>query len=482
MAQAPAENKANSEATNEFATAFHNAPLERVLCIGAGSVGVSTMALMATKMPDVRFTVFDDDPAVICGCQSGALHFYEPGMRELVNSLRTKNLHFSPAFDESVRQAQVVFVCINTPLKTSGVGSGRAADLSGWESMARRIAGASKGECKIVVECSTIPVTTGETMRKVLHAVGDAAKYEVLCFPSFYRGGQAIKDLEVPPRVLLGCQDTPSALIAQEAVTQLISRWIPRENIVHSNLWSAELSKLAQNAMKAQRISSANAVSALCERTGADLDEVMSVVGSDSRIGPGYLKACPGMGGPTLMTNLSMLVYICESMKLHAVAEYWQQVMTLNDYQQQRFCTNIVDTMVNVKGKKIAMLGFAYKPDTSDCRQSPAIAIAKAMREEGARLAIYDPQVTPEVISGAIGADISSLQVTMCKSAMEAVEGAHALVLVTDWECFRSLDMPQVYAAMEKPAYIFDSRGAFDNRELNDLGFVVYRIGKPNLR
>jgi len=244
MAQAPAENKANSEATNEFATAFHNAPLERVLCIGAGSVGVSTMALMATKMPDVRFTVFDDNPAVICGCQSGALHFYEPGMRELVNSLRTKNLHFSPAFDESVRQAQVVFVCINTPLKTSGVGSGRAADLSGWESMARRIAGASKGECKIVVECSTIPVTTGETMRKVLHAVGDAAKYEVLCFPSFYRGGQAIKDLEVPPCVLLGCQDTPSALIAQEAVTQLISRWIrecfPQAHLPHS-VWQLTL-------------------------------------------------------------------------------------------------------------------------------------------------------------------------------------------------------------------------------------------------
>jgi UDPglucose 6-dehydrogenase len=184
------------------------------------------MALMAKQMPDVSFTVFDDDPAVICSCQSGALHFYEPGIREIVSSLRNKNLFFSPAFEECVQAAQVVFVCINTPLKTSGIGSGRAADLSGWEAMARRIAEASKGECKIVVECSTIPVTTGETMRKVLHAVGDAAKYEVLCFPSFFRGGQAIKDLEVPQRVLLGCQDTPSALIAQEAVTQLLSRWI----------------------------------------------------------------------------------------------------------------------------------------------------------------------------------------------------------------------------------------------------------------
>ena len=224
--QSPSNNRANSEATNEFAQAFHGTPITRVMCIGAGTVGTSTMALMAKQMPDVSFTVFDDDPAVICSCQSGALHFYEPGIRELVSSLRNKNLFFSPAFQECVQAAQVIFVCINTPLKTSGIGSGRAADLSGWEAMARRIAEASKGECKIVVECSTIPVTTGETMRKVLHAVGDAAKYEVLCFPSFFRGGQAIKDLEVPQRVLLGCQDTPSALIAQEAVTQLLSRWI----------------------------------------------------------------------------------------------------------------------------------------------------------------------------------------------------------------------------------------------------------------
>ena len=477
-----APNKANSEATNEFAQRFHDTPVTRVMCIGAGPVGTSTMAIMARHMPDVQITVFDDDPAVICGCQTGAPHFYEPGIQELVASLRGKNLAFSPAFDESVQAAQVIFVCINTPLKKSGIGSGRAADLSGWEAMARRIASASRGECKIVVECSTIPVATGETMRKVLHAVGDAAKYEVLCFPSFYRGGQAIKDLEVPHRVLLGCQDTPSALIAQEAVTKLLSRWIPRENIVHSNLWSAELSKLAQNAMKAQRISSANAVSALCERTGADLDEVMSVVGTDSRIGPGYLKACPGMGGPTLMTNLSMLVYICETMKLHDVAEYWQHVLTMNEYQQQRFCNNIVHTMVNVKGKKIALMGFAYKPNTSDCRQSPAIDIAKAMIAEGARLAVFDPQVRPEVIIGALGGDIPSLQVTICKSAMEALEGADAMVLVTDWECFSTLDMSHVYTVMNKPAFVFDSRGTFDNSALKKIGFISYRIGKANLR
>ena len=278
-----------------FAQAFQNVPITRVMCIGAGVVGTSTMSLMAQQMPNVNFTLFDDNPAVICSCLSDVVHFYEPGIRELVISLRNKNLHFSPSFEETVQQAQVIFVCINTPLKTTGLGSGRAADLSGWENTARRIAAASKGECKIVVECTTIPVTTGQTMRKVLHAVGDAAKYEVLSFPSFFRAGNAVHDVESQQRVLLGGQDSPSGVIALEAVTQLLSRWIPRDQIVHTNLWSAELSKLAQNAMKAQRISSANAVSALCERTGADLEEVMSVVGCDSRIGSGYLKACPGV-------------------------------------------------------------------------------------------------------------------------------------------------------------------------------------------
>ena len=471
-----------SEATHEFAKAFHNVLITNVMCVGAGVVGTSTMAIMAKQMPDVSFTIFDDNPAVICSCQAGTLHFYEPGIRELVESCHNKNLRFSPAFADCVRQAQVIFVCINTPPKTSGVGKGRAADLSGWESMARRIAEASEDKCKIVVECSTIPVTTGETMRSVLHAVGDAAKYEVLCFPSFYRGGEAIKDLQGPHmRVLLGSQDTPSGLIAQEAVTNLLSRWIPRDNIVHSNLWSAELSKLAQNAMKAQRISSTNAVAALCERTGADIDEVMEVVGSDSRIGSGYLRACPGMGGPTLMTNLSMLVYLCESMKLASVAEYWQQVIDLNDYARQRFCDNIVHTMVNVKNKKIAIMGFSYKPDTSDCRQTPAVDVCRAMLAEGGHIAIYDPQVKSQVMMEEFGRDACMQQVTVCQNVDQAVEGADAIVLMTDWDSFRTLDMKAIHAAMRKPAYIFDSRGTWDNKLLKDIGFSVYRIGNPSL-
>ena len=413
----PASNA--SEATNEFAQTFHNKPITRVMCFGAGVIGVSTMAIMAKQMPDVTFTVYDDNPAVVCSCQSGSLHFYEPGIRELVNETRNRNLFFSPAFEECVQQAQVVFVCINTPLKTSGIGKGRAADLSLWEKAARRIAGASCGECKIVVECSTIPITTGETMRRVLHAAGDAAKYEVLCFPSFYRAGKYVKDLLSPQRVLLGGQDTPSALIASETVTQLLSRWIPRDSIVHSNLWSAELSKLAQNAMKAQRIASTSAVSALCERTGADLDEVMQVVGTDSRIGPGYLQACPGMGGPTLVTNLSMLVYICESMKLDSVAEYWRTVIQMDEYARARFTNNVVNTMTNVKGKRVAILGFAYKPDTSDCRQSPAIGICEAMLAEGAHLSIYDPEVSTASDAIAYNQKVELLAHYMLKVTLE---------------------------------------------------------------
>uniref|UniRef100_A0A7S0NF08 UDP-glucose 6-dehydrogenase n=1 Tax=Hanusia phi TaxID=3032 RepID=A0A7S0NF08_9CRYP len=468
-----------SSATDEFAKLFHEKPIKRVGCLGAGHVGVSMIAVMAKKMPDVQFMIFDDNPAVVCACQSGQLPFYEPGMQDLIDSLRGKNLHFTSSIQSTVQSSQVIFVCINTPLKTSGVGSGRAADLSGWENMARRIAENSQGECKIVVECSTIPVTTGETMRKVLHAVGDAAKYEVLCFPSFYRGGTALVDLESPTRVLLGAHDTPAGVIASEAITKLLSNWIPRERIVHSNLWSAELSKLAQNAMKAQRISSTNAVSALCERTGADLTEVMRVVGSDSRIGAGYLRSCPGIGGPTLLSNLAMLVYLCESLQLAETAEYWRMVMKMNEYQKKRFCDNIVNTMVNIKNKKIAILGFAYKSDTSDARESPAIEICKTLLDEGGKLAIYDPQVSVEVIANNLNG-YHPLQITHARSAEDAIKDAHAAIFVTEWPEFSKIDMRLACASMAKPPFLFDSRGLFDVEEMERLGFQVYRIGKSN--
>mmetsp|Transcript_6362 Transcript_6362/g.10040 ORF Transcript_6362/g.10040 Transcript_6362/m.10040 type:complete len:451 (+) Transcript_6362:49-1401(+) len=434
--------QAGSASTNKFAETFKSTRVTSIGCLGGGHVGVSTIAVLAKKCPDIKFTIFDDNPAVVCACQAGPLPFYEPGLDELVSELRNKNLFFSPSVQQTVRDAQVVFVCINTPVKSSGVGAGSAADLSGWESMARRIAENAGSDPKIVVECSTMPVQTAETMRKVFDAVGHA-KYEVLCFPSFYRGGSALKYLQQPQKVLLGSNDTVSGLVAYETFRDILSPWIAKEKIVHSNLWSAELAKLSQNAMVAQRISSANAVSALCEKTGADLDEVMKVVGSDSRISDGYLSACPSMGGATLLQNLAMLIYVCDSLQLHEVADYWRKVLKMNEYQRTRFSDNIVNTMVNVKGKKICVLGFAYKPDTSDTRESPAISVCQAILSEGAKVAIYDPQVSMEQVTKVLG-EHNPLTVTCCTSAEEAIKDSHAVVLVTAWPEFQNLDMNKV--------------------------------------
>mmetsp|Transcript_43037 Transcript_43037/g.99925 ORF Transcript_43037/g.99925 Transcript_43037/m.99925 type:complete len:470 (+) Transcript_43037:301-1710(+) len=464
--------------TDEFIKEFKGAKISGVACLGGGPVGTCTMATMASRMPDVQFTVFDDNPTVVCGCQSGPLPFFEPGLEELLEKVRGKNLSFTSSLEQAVSKSQVIFVSINTPLKTSGTGGGRAPDLSGWDKMARRISKASNGACKILVECSPLPVTTGETMRKVLAACGHPGTFEVLCLPSFHRGGNAIEDLSnTETKVLLGSQDTPAGNVARETISELIRPWISGERIVHSNVWSAEISKLAQNAFIAQRISSVNAVSMLCEKTGADLDEVMRVIGSDSRLGPGYLKSCAGMGGPVMLNNLKMLIYLCESLHLPDVAEYWTEVLRLNEYQSKRFCDNIVNTMVTAKGKKIAILGFAYKAGSSDVRESQAIAICKSLLAEQCHLAIVDPQVSLETMMTSL--DMSNpLMVERCSNAMDALKGASACVLVTDWDEFKTLDWKAAAAIMEKPPYFFDSRDFVSVDHMKSLGFDVYSIGR----
>uniref|UniRef100_A0A7S0M456 UDP-glucose 6-dehydrogenase n=1 Tax=Cryptomonas curvata TaxID=233186 RepID=A0A7S0M456_9CRYP len=461
----------------QFIAAFDSTTITSVGCIGSGRVGVCTMATMAKRIPNVKFTVFDDDPYVVCSCQTGPLPFYEPDLDDLVATVRGKNLFFTRSLEETVGQSQVVFVCINTPLKTSGIGAGQAADLSSWENAARRIAVAAKGVCKIVVESTTMPIQTGETMRRILDALAPNA-FEVLSIPSFYRGGSALQLLESPERMLLGGSDSPTGKVASDAVVRLLGPWIAPEKIVRSNVWSAELAKLAQNAFIAQRITSVNAVSALCEKTGADLDEVMQVVSTDSRIGAGYLKACPGIGGGTLLHNIRMLVYLCRYMRLHDVADYWNQTVVMDEYQRTRFADNIVQTIGSIKGKRIAVLGFAYKPDTSRVQESPAIGLCRSLLLEGAKLAIYDPEVTDENVLAQLPGPAAT-QVQLCTSALDAVAGADALVLVTGWKEFETLDMAAVHARMARPAFVFDSRGFFDPARLEALGFSVYRIGKP---
>mmetsp|Transcript_30502 Transcript_30502/g.76714 ORF Transcript_30502/g.76714 Transcript_30502/m.76714 type:complete len:470 (-) Transcript_30502:217-1626(-) len=463
--------------TDEFIKEFKGAKISRVACLGAGAVGTCTVATMASRMPDVQFTVFDDNPTVVCGCQSGPLPFFEPGLEDLLDRLRGKNLSFTSSLEQAVSGAQVIFVSINTPLKTSGTGRGKAPDLSGWDNMARRVSKASNGVCKILVECSPLPIWTGETMRKVLAACGHPGTFEVLCLPSFHRGGNAIQDLSnAETKVLLGSLDTPAGQVARDSITGLLQPWISGDRIVHSNVWSAELSKLAQNAFIAQRISSVNAVSMLCEKTGADLNEVMKVIGTDSRLGPGYLKACAGMGGPVLLHNLKMLIYLCESLHLNDVAEYWSEVLRLNEYQSKRFCDNIVNTMVTVKGKKIAVLGFAYKAGSSDVRESQSIAICKSLLSEGCHLAIVDPQVSLETMLSTLETP-NPLLVEKCDKAMDALKGASACVLVTDWDEFQTLDWKAVVDIMDKPPYFFDSRDFVNVDAMKSLGFETYSIG-----
>lgn len=469
-----------SDSTSNFCKTFQEKSITNVACIGAGHIGIGTIAVMAERMPDVQFTIFDDNPVTVCACQSGPLPFYHPGLDELCNKLRGKNLHFSPSLEQTVEKSQIVFVCINTPVKTGGIGQGQAPDLSSWDHVARRIADSSKNECKIVVVCSTMPMHTGKTMRQVFQAA-DTVKHEVVCFPAFFRGGTDVKEMANPRTVLLGSEDTKSGVMAFQVFTKFLEPWIPQDKIVPSNLWSAELAKHAQNAMIAQRISSANAVSALCEKTGADLEEVMRTARTDSRISDGYLQACPSIGGGTLMQNVEMVVWLAEQLQLSDVAAYWKSVLDMNDFQQTRFSSNIATTMGNVKGKKIAILGFAYKPDTSDTRSSPAIRICKDLIEEGAKIVVYDPQVSADSIATALGgySAFSPLQVSFARSAIEACQGAQALVLVTAWEEFKTIDMCEVVGAMVKPPFIFDSRGVWEVRDLERMGFTVYRIGKP---
>src|SRR5688500_16262531 len=344
-----------------------------ICCIGAGYVGGPTMAMIAAKCPDIQVTVVDVNDSRIAAWHSDDLPVYEPGLDEVVRSARGRNLFFSTDIDAAIRHAEIIFVSVNTPTKTYGVGAGLAADLSFVELCARRIAAVANGD-KVVVEKSTLPVRTAESLRRVLHANATGHRFEILSNPEFLAEGTAVADLERPDRVLIGGESTPSGARAVQQLVDIYARWVPRERILTTNVWSSELSKLVSNALLAQRISSVNALSALCEATGADVDEVAFAAGKDSRIGPKFLKASVGFGGSCFQKDILNLVYLCRHYGLDEVGDYWQQVVEINDWQKSRFVTHMIRTMFNtIAGKRIAVLGFAFKKDTNDTRQSAAI-------------------------------------------------------------------------------------------------------------
>jgi UDPglucose 6-dehydrogenase len=451
----------------------------KICCIGAGYVGGPTMAMIALKAPNIEVRVVDMNVARIAAWNSDTLPIYEPGLDEVVKQTRGKNLIFSTDVHGAIKAADIIFVAVNTPTKTYGVGAGRAADLRFIESVARTIAEHANGP-KIIVEKSTIPVKTAETIKDILSANSNGYKFEVLSNPEFLAEGTAVVDLQMPDRVLIGGERTKGGEVAIQTLVDVYAHWVPRDRIITTNLWSSELSKLVANAFLAQRISSINSISALCEATGADVDEVANAIGKDSRIGSKFLKSSVGFGGSCFQKDILNLVYLCEHFGLPEVASYWEAVVKMNDWQKHRFATKIVRSLFNsVAEKKIAVFGFAFKKDTNDTRESAAISVVRDLLAEQARVVVYDPKVpADEIRLDVLGKGKEDPRLTVAKSAYEAAEGAHAIAVVTEWDEFKKLDYAKIFAAMQKPAFLFDGRNIIDLAKLRQLGFRTYGIGK----
>jgi UDPglucose 6-dehydrogenase len=448
---------------------------KNILCIGAGYVGGPTMAMIAAKCPDRRVTVVDINAGRIAAWNSDRLPIYEPGLLEVVQSCRGRNLHFSTDVERGIRECDIIFVSVNTPTKTFGQGAGCAADLQYWEQTARQIRRCAAGD-KIVVEKSTLPVRTAAAMTRILGSGDSRAHFEVLSNPEFLAEGTAIADLGSPDRVLIGGNDTPAGRAAVAELVALYSAWVPRERILTANVWSSELSKLAANAFLAQRVSSINAISEICEATEADVTEVARAVGMDSRIGAKFLKAGVGFGGSCFKKDILNLVYLCESYGLKAAADYWRQVVDFNNHQQERFVARMLRAMFNtVAGKRLVLLGFAFKADTGDTRESPAIRIASLLAEERAVVVVHDPQALDNARR-----DLSACadRIIFEADPYQAIRNADALALMTDWRLYRELDYARIFAAMRKPAFVFDGRNALNHEALFKLGFNVYAVGK----
>lgn len=437
------------------------------------------MAMIALKAPHIEVRVVDMNATRIAAWNSDTLPIYEPGLDDVVKQTRGKNLFFSTDVAGGIQAADIVFVAVNTPTKTYGVGAGRAADLRFIESVARTIAEHANGP-KIIVEKSTIPVKTAETIKDILGANSKGFKFEVLSNPEFLAEGTAVPDLIAPDRVLIGGERTPTGEKAIQTLVDVYANWVPRERIITTNLWSSELSKLVANAFLAQRISSINSISALCEATGADVDEVANAIGKDSRIGPKFLKASVGFGGSCFQKDILNLVYLCEHFGLPEVAAYWESVVKMNDWQKHRFAARIVRTLFNtVAEKKIAVLGFAFKKDTNDTRESAAISVCKDLLDEHARVVVYDPKVPAhEIRDDVLGKGVTNERLTIATSAYEATQGAHAIAVVTEWDEFKTLDYQKIFAGMHQPAFVFDGRNILDLAKLRQIGFRASGIGK----
>lgn len=461
--------------------------ITKICCIGAGYVGGPTMTVIASQCPEIQVTVVDINQDRIDKWNDEDLNklpVYEPGLKELVEKTRGKNLFFSTDVDKAIDEAQMIFISVNTPTKTYGKGKGQAADLKYIELCARNIAKVAKDD-KIVVEKSTLPVRTASAIKSILDNTGNGVAFEILSNPEFLAEGTAIDDLLNADRVLIGGAETPEGQLAKDALSSIYAHWLPNERILQTNVWSSELSKLVANAFLAQRVSSINSISALCEKTDANISEVSKAIGYDSRIGPKFLNSSVGFGGSCFQKDILNLVYIARSYGLQEVADYWEQVIIMNDYQKRRFAENIITSLYNtVSGKKIVFYGWAFKKDTNDTRESAAIYVADALLDEQAEITIYDPKVPEDQVY----ADLDYLNtrtpqenrrlLKVVNDPMEAAKEAHAIAILTEWDEFKTYDWKSIHKNMLKPAFLFDGRRLLDDEKMNSLGFNFYKIGQ----
>ncbi|PQV47703.1 UDPglucose 6-dehydrogenase [Jejuia pallidilutea] len=457
--------------------------ITKICCIGAGYVGGPTMAVIAKKNPNIKVTIVDINADRIAAWNDedvSKLPIYEPGLAEIVQETRHKNLFFSTEIDKAIDESEMIFISVNTPTKTYGKGKGMAADLKYIELCARNIADVAKTD-KIVVEKSTLPVRTAEAIKSILHHTGNKINFHILSNPEFLAEGTAVNDLLYPDRVLIGGE----SIDAIESLASVYGSWVPDDKILRTNLWSSELSKLTANAFLAQRVSSINSISELCEQTGADVNEVAKAIGLDSRIGPKFLKASVGFGGSCFQKDILNLVYIARSYDLNEVADYWEQVIIMNDHQKRRFADRLIKTLYNtVSGKKIAILGWAFKKDTNDTRESAAIYVADHLLSEQAQISIFDPKVPCEKVLIDLNylntrTEKENKSATEChQDPYEAVKDAHAVAVLTEWDEFKSYDWKAIYNKMKKPAFIFDGRNLLNKDEMNAIGFEYHAIGQ----
>lgn len=458
--------------------------IKSICCIGAGYVGGPTMAIIAQKNPNIKVNVVDLSQERIDLWNSkdvSKLPIYEPGLSDTVLQTRGKNLFFSTEINKAINNSEMIFIAVNTPTKLTGKGKGYAADLKFVKLCAKKIAEVSLND-KIVVEKSTVPVRTSDIVKKILKKHNKKVDFQILSNPEFLAEGTAMRDLEVPDRVIIGGDNTIKGKEAISSLVKIYSSWVPKKNILTTNLWSSELSKLTANAFLAQRISSINSLSELCEETGADIDEVAKAIGMDSRIGSKFLKTSVGFGGSCFQKDILNLVYICRSLKLNKVADYWEQVLIINNHQRDRFSNQIINNIkINSLTKNVCILGWAFKKDTNDTRESAAIYVANNLIKSKIKIKIYDPKVQKNQIDfdlKYINKNVSKNLFKVYENYIQCLKETNVVAILTEWNEFNDYDWELIYDNMNKPAYIYDGRNIMNKEKLEKIGFKYIAIGK----